>query len=234
MAGVAGALTIPVSVHVAVPKGHMTLARMETRRSVLVYDTEPFEDSVAVTFEGPQAATVEWQATQPGNSRWIQLKGDSGVGDGLVTWTVDPDSTDVGTYTDSVVVSASLATGSPAAFVYTLSVEPPLSVPALRPISSYGVSGWSFVSTDSLVAGLSGFGADSATWTASSEGSEWLSVERGVRVFVGGAIPQSGTLFRFWTDDRGRIRQYGGQVTQAAARTYEQRDPGGARITVAR
>ena len=179
VAGVAGALTIPVSVHVAVPKGHMTLARMETRRSVLVYDTEPFEDSVAVTFAGPQAATVEWQATQPGNSRWIQLKGDSGVGDGLVTWTVDPDSTDVGTYTDSVVVSASLATGSPAAFVYTLSVEPPLSVPALRPVSSYGVSGWSFVSTDSLVAGLSGFGADSATWTASSEGSEWLSVERG-------------------------------------------------------
>ena len=61
-----------------------------------------------------------------------------------------------------------------------------------------------------------------------------VPADGGVRVFVGGAIPQSGTLFRFWTDDRGRIRQYGGQVTQAAARTYEQRDPGGARITVER
>ena len=61
-----------------------------------------------------------------------------------------------------------------------------------------------------------------------------VPADSGVRVFVGGAIPQSGTLLRFWTDDRGRIREYGGQVTQAAARTYEQRDPGGARVTVAR
>ena len=179
VAGVAGALTIPVSVHVAAPKGHMTLARGETGRSVLVYDTEPFEDSVAVTFEGLQAATVEWRATQPGNSRWIALKSDSGVGNGVVTWTVDPDSVDTGTYVDSVVVEAGLVTGSPAALVYTLSVEPPLGVAALRPVSSYGVSGWSFVSAYSLSAGLSGFGADSATWIASSEGSEWLAIEVG-------------------------------------------------------
>ena len=56
----------------------------------------------------------------------------------------------------------------------------------------------------------------------------------GVHVFVAGAIPQSGTLFRFWTDDRARAREYGGQVTQAAARSYEQRDRGGARITIGR
>ena len=179
VAGVAGAFTIPVSVHVASPRGHMTLARNATEKTVLVNDTEPFEDSVAVSFEGPQAATVEWRATQPGNSRWIQLKSDSGVGDGFVTWTVDPDSIDVGTYTDSVVVAATLATGSPTAFAYTLSVEPPLSVPALRPISSYGVTGWSVVSTDSLPVSLTGFGADSASWTASSEGSEWLAIEQG-------------------------------------------------------
>ena len=74
VAGVAGAFTIPVSVHVASPRGHMTLARSTTEMTVLVNDTEPFEDSVAVSFEGPQAATVEWRATQPGNSRWIQLK----------------------------------------------------------------------------------------------------------------------------------------------------------------
>ncbi len=179
VAGVAGALTIPVSVHVASPRGHMTLARSATEMTVLVNDTEPFEDSVAVSFEGPQAATVEWQAIQPGNNRWIQLKDDAGVGDGFATWTVDPDSIDVGTYVDSVVVVANLATGSPTAFVYTLSVEPPLSVPALRPIASYGVTGWSVVSTDSIPADLSGFGADSAAWTASGGGSEWLTIEQG-------------------------------------------------------
>lgn len=178
VSGVSDAMTIPVRVHAAAPRGHMALARHETRESVLVYDTEPFEDSVAVAFEGAQAATVEWRATQPGNSQWLDLRNDSGVGEGFVTWTVDPDSIDVGTYTERVVVEASLATGSPAALVYTLSVEPPLSVSALRAVPSYGLSGWSFVSVDSISAGLAGFGADSATWTASST-SEWLAIERG-------------------------------------------------------
>lgn len=177
VSGVSDAFSIPVHVHAAAPKGHMALARHETRTAVLVYDAAPFDDSVAVTFEGAQAATVEWRATQPGNSRWLVLGNDSGVGDGFVTWTVDPDSIEAGTYTERVVVEAGLATGSPAALVYTLEVEPPLSVPALRPVPSYGVSGWSFVSADSLSAGLAGFGADSATWTASST-SEWLAIER--------------------------------------------------------
>jgi len=56
----------------------------------------------------------------------------------------------------------------------------------------------------------------------------------GVHVFVAGAIPQSGTLFHFWTDDRARVREYGGQVSQAVARSYEQRDPAGATITIGR
>lgn len=179
VSGVSDALDIPVHVHAAAPRGHMTLSRSESRKAVLVYDTAPFEDSVAVSFEGEQAATVEWRATLPGISRWLDLTNDSGVGDGFVTWTVDPDSIEVGTYTERVAITASLATGSPAELVYTLEVEPPLSVPALRVAASdYGVSGWSLVSTDSISVGFAGFGADSATWTAAS-GSEWLTVERG-------------------------------------------------------
>lgn len=61
-----------------------------------------------------------------------------------------------------------------------------------------------------------------------------VPADGGLHVFVAGAIPQSGTLLRFWTDDRGRVREYGGRVAQAAARSYEQRDPGGATITVER
>ncbi len=177
--GVAEPVVIPVSVHVAVPRGHLTLARTAIEESVLVYGTDPFQDSVEVTFEGLLPDSVEWRATQPGNSLWLELGNDSGVGDGYVSWTVNPESIDAGVYTDSLVIEAVLATGSPAAIVYTLSVEPPLSLPALRSVSSYGVSGWSFVSTDSLPMGISGFGADSATWTASSQESEWLEIERG-------------------------------------------------------
>ena len=61
-----------------------------------------------------------------------------------------------------------------------------------------------------------------------------VPAQGGMHLFVAGAIPQSGTLFRFWTDDRARVREYGGRVAQAAASSYEQRDPSGARITVDR
>lgn len=61
-----------------------------------------------------------------------------------------------------------------------------------------------------------------------------VPAEGGIHAFVAGAIPQSGTLLRFWTDDRSRVREYGGRVAQAAARNYEQRNPGSATITVGR
>ncbi|MCY3545246.1 MAG: hypothetical protein OXH49_00045 [Gemmatimonadetes bacterium] len=175
--GVADGVTIPVTVHSALPKGHMTLGRAETLAAVLQDSTAAFTDSVAVHFEGPQAATVAWTASHPGRADWFELIDTSGVGGGVVRWTIDPDSLPEGTYVDSVVVVAPLATGSPATLVYSLSVEPPLTLPALRLISSYGVSGWSVVTSDSLPSGLTGFGAASAVWTASS-GSGWLMIER--------------------------------------------------------
>ena len=61
-----------------------------------------------------------------------------------------------------------------------------------------------------------------------------VPADGGVRVFVAGSLPQSGTLLRFWTADRGRILEYGGRVAEAAARNYEQRRPGGATVRVVR
>ena len=61
-----------------------------------------------------------------------------------------------------------------------------------------------------------------------------VAAEGGVHAFVAGKIPQSGTLFRFWTDDRIRIGEYGGRVGQVAALNYEQRNPGSATVTVER
>ena len=177
VAGVADAVTIPVTVHSAVPRGHMTLGSTERLMSVEQDSTEAFTDSLAVDFEGPRAATVEWIASHPGRTDWFELIDTTGVGSASVRWTIDPDSLPPGVYVDSVVVLAPLATGSPATLVYSLSVEPPLTLPALRLTSGYGVSGWSVVTLDSLPSGLTGFGAASAVWTASS-GSEWLMIDK--------------------------------------------------------
>ena len=177
LAGVDDEVTIPVAVHSALPKGHLTLDRAGTLTSVLQDSTEAFTDSVAVAFEGRQAATVEWTASHPGRTNWLELIDTTGVGSAPVRWTIDPDSLPEGTYVDSLVIVAPLATGSPATLVYSLSVEPPLTLPALRRTSAYGVSGWSVATVDSLPSGLTGFGADAAVWTASA-GSEWLMIER--------------------------------------------------------
>ncbi len=61
-----------------------------------------------------------------------------------------------------------------------------------------------------------------------------VNTDRGLRAFVAGAIPQSGALLTFWTDDRGRMNEYDARLEQAAATTYEQRPVGGARVMVAR
>ena len=61
-----------------------------------------------------------------------------------------------------------------------------------------------------------------------------VNTEGGLGAFVAGAIPQSGALLTFWTDDRGRINEYSARLEQAAATTYEQRPLDGARIMVTR
>lgn len=58
--------------------------------------------------------------------------------------------------------------------------------------------------------------------------------EGGVHVFVAGPIPQSGRLFRFWTDDRVRVGEYVGRLGVAVGRNYEQRNPVSATVTVGR
>ncbi len=58
--------------------------------------------------------------------------------------------------------------------------------------------------------------------------------DRGLRAFVAGAIPRSGALLTFWTDDLGRMNEYDARLEQAAATTYEQRPVGGARVMLAR
>lgn len=61
-----------------------------------------------------------------------------------------------------------------------------------------------------------------------------VNTDRGLRAFVAGAIPQSGALLTFWTDDRGRLNEYNARLEQAAATMYEQRPLDGARVMVAR
>lgn len=175
LAGVAGAYRIPVSVHVPLAS-RIAVAPTAPVRSVLVGSTAPFEDSAVVTFSGPRPAT-QWSATHRGGP-WLELTTASGAGAGAVTWSVDPEGLETGLYVDTVVVSAAYTVGSPAVVVDSFAVKPPLGIVGPRSTGGFGVAGWSLAHSDSLASGVFGFGAESAAWTAASQGAGWLSFER--------------------------------------------------------
>ena len=56
----------------------------------------------------------------------------------------------------------------------------------------------------------------------------------GVRTFVAGAIPESGTVFRFWAEDVGSPRDYRGTLEQVAGTDYRQRPVGAGSVTIGR
>ena len=176
VAGVARPVTIPVEVR-RVSARSLALAAGGRTHSVLVGSEEPFTDSVAVAFSGPGGADAEWTVAY-GGGKWLEVATKEGKGSGTVTWTLDPSGLGKGLHIETIVVTSRCAAGSPARFVDTLSVEPPLSIRASSLTIGYGMTGLSTAPGDSLPAGFAGFGANSAVWIAESAGSGWLGLER--------------------------------------------------------
>ncbi len=56
----------------------------------------------------------------------------------------------------------------------------------------------------------------------------------GVRAFVAGSVPASGTVFRFWAEDASSARDYLGTLEQAAGTDYRQRPVEGGSVRIVR
>ena len=170
--------TDPVAIPVALRAEYWSTiasARTGARKAVQIGHKPVVADSVGVTFTGPRAELTEWTATRSGPG-WAEIIRGSGTGGGAVTWAGDVSQLGVGIYVDTVLVSSDLAAESPAAFLDTLAVEPRLAVLALQRTAGLGVAGLELAPGDSLFAGLSGFGADSAIWLAET-GASWLRLQ---------------------------------------------------------
>ncbi len=172
---VAGAdpIEVPVSLR-AEYWSRIATDRAGGRTSVPAGHAEPVIDSLNVTLEGARADLTGWTATRAG-ARWAELVHASGTGSGTVGWQGDVSHLPVGVYVDTVFVAGVLAAGSPVAFVDTLSVEPALALPPIRAAAGIGVAGLDLAPGDSLLPGITGFGADSAQWVAESTGS-WVTL----------------------------------------------------------
>ena len=156
---------------------HLELVSPWPPVKVLVGSTEPVGDSVGVRFSGPRPDT-KWSAEHAGGD-WLALETTAGEGPGAVTWTVDPGGLGVGKYVDTIVVEAEYATGSPAMYVDTFEVQPPLGIEETRVSAGYGIDGWTLAPADSIDSGMFGFGAEDASWSAEVAGGAWLTIERG-------------------------------------------------------
>jgi len=173
--GIADPFDIPVSV-IALAPSHLEVGPGPRRVKMRAGSTEAMPDSVQVWFSGPRQNT-RWTASHAGGD-WLSLARTSGEGAGYVTWTVDPTGLAEGLYVDTIVVEARWATGSPVEFVDTFAVQGPLEIEEKRETPGFAVVGWSLTPSDSAFSGVSGFGEDTARWSADASGSGWLVIER--------------------------------------------------------
>lgn len=182
-AGASGSPAIVIdTLRITPPPGALTLAvaPLVRRDSVVVGATAARSDSATLTLSGAGATGAAWTAA--GSAPWITLVGGSGSGSGRVRWTRDPTGLAVGTYVDTIVVTAPGAVGSPARILDTLRVipaPPPLVIALGAPSRRDSVMAHSTrIRSDSVSVAFTGSGAASAAWTASHHGS-WIALVTG-------------------------------------------------------
>ena len=154
----------------------MTLTLAPVSRNVVVTQgTSAPSDNATVTLSGTNAASTVWSATK--KKAWTTLTTSSGTGSGTVAWSRNATGLAVGTYVDTITVSAAGAVGSPGVVYDTLRITaPPPLVLAVSPGSrNVAVQQGSAAPTDNATVTLSGTGAASAAWTATKKKS-WTTL----------------------------------------------------------
>ena len=149
----------------------LTVSPTSRLDSVILGSTTPVNDSTAVTLTG----TTDWTATHGGGS-WLTVTNSTGTGSGVVRWSRDPTGLGIGTYVDTIVVTAS-AVGSPAFIIDSLKVQSVLIL-AVSPASRLdsAVEGSTAPIMDSASVTITGLGSDTTSWSATVGGGVWLAL----------------------------------------------------------
>jgi hypothetical protein len=151
----------------------MTVEPSSRSHTAAVGSTSPVMEEATISFTGLDADRARWEVTH-GDAPWLAVTTPSWQGSGTIRWTRDPTGLAEGVYVDTILVSSVGALGTPAAIVDSLIMEVvPVGLdPAKR--SGQTVAGTVEGVPDSARVLLSGAGAETAQWTATSTGTSWL------------------------------------------------------------
>ena len=140
-----------------------------SRRATAQPGTTAPGDNAAITLSGDNAGQAGWTATT--RHSWITVTVGAGTGSGTASWTRNTSGLAVGYYVDTIRVTASGATGSPAQVIDTLqiTVAPVPLTMVVSPLSRNRATTQGTAAPDENVAiTLTGDNAGSTTWIASN------------------------------------------------------------------
>ena len=147
------------------------------RNVVVTQGASAPSDNATVTLTGTNAASTAWSASK--KKSWTTLTTSSGTGSGTVAWSRNATGLAVGTYVDTITVTApGAASGSPAMIYDTLQVTA-AAVPIVLAVSpgsrNVAVTQGSSAPSDNASVTLSGTGAASTAWSANKKQS-WTTL----------------------------------------------------------
>ena len=151
-------------------------ARPESRvDSIAVGSTIPSVDSADIRFVGPGATSQAWTAVHGGGT-WLTVTTASGTGNGVVSWTRDPTGLVLGTYLDTITVTAT-GSGLSAAIVDTLVIDQALAMSlSSSSLVDTTIAGAQQPTIGTIALSLTGVGSGSTQWSATHGGGNWIDV----------------------------------------------------------
>ena len=162
------------------PPPPLVLAVSPTSRNVaVVQGASAPVDQATVTLSGTNSSTTAWSATK--RKAWTTLTTGSGTGSGTLAWSRNATGLAVGTYVDTLTVTAIGATGSPSVMYDTLriTVAPvpptPITVAVTPGSRRVAIAQGSSAPNDSASVTLSGAGSASTAWTA-TRSANWATL----------------------------------------------------------
>ena len=138
-----------------------------SRSAAITLGTAAPDDNVAITLAGDNAATTTWTATK--RKTWTSFVVSSGTGSSALAWHRNATGLVVGTYVDTITVTAPGANGSPINVIDTLritAVPVPLTLAVSPPSRGVTVVQGNVVPGTTAAVTLAGDNAATTNWTA--------------------------------------------------------------------